>query len=121
MMIMDDISRTDAVYILRNMTDETVYASALAPIVRMHPSVIIDKARRGEWNLCKFVISGNRVKFFRKDFLQNCGLMSETEEKPSDPMAEILAELKEIRELLSNMKRPPAGSSRQRNLKGGSS
>ena len=58
---------------LMNMTDEVVPARVLAPIVKMHPQVIINQARTGEWNRCEFVISGKRVKFFRIDFLRKGG------------------------------------------------
>ena len=58
---------------LMNMTDEVVPARVLAPIVKMHPQVIINQARTGEWNRSEFVISGKRVKFFRIDFLRKGG------------------------------------------------
>ena len=55
--------------------EEMVYAADLAPIVRMHPSVIIDYAKKGEWprDVCNYIVSGNRVKFFRVDFLKKGG------------------------------------------------
>lgn len=83
---------------LMSMTDEVVPASALAPIVKMHPSVIIEYAKRGQWDLCKYVRSGNRYKFFRKDFLQRCGFIEKQED---DIPTQLLAELKAIRELLA--------------------
>ena len=58
---------------LMAMEDEVVPARVLAPIVKMHPQKIIDLARTGEWNRCEFVFSGNRVKFFRIDFLRRGG------------------------------------------------
>ena len=64
---------SDAVYALMSREDELVPAAAIAPIVKMHPQVIINQARTGEWNRCEFVISGKRVKFFRIDFLRRGG------------------------------------------------
>ena len=66
---------TDAVLALMARTDEVVPASAIAPIVKMHPSVIVSYAKRGIWprEVCNYVISGRRVKFFRIDFLKKGG------------------------------------------------
>ena len=79
---MMDYTPSPAVQALMDRDDELVPAAAIAPIVRMHESVIIKDAKTGKWDqdhLGKFVISGNRVKFFRKDFLQKCGFL------PPDP------------------------------------
>ena len=64
---------SEEVLALMAMKDEVVPARVLAPIVKMHPQVIINQARTGEWNRCEFVISGKRVKFFRIDFLRRGG------------------------------------------------
>ena len=75
----------DPVQALMAMTDETVSAKHIAPILKMDPSVIVKYAKEGKWDqerLGKFVISGNRVKFFRKDFLQKCGFMEPEPEEP---------------------------------------
>ena len=109
---------TEAVRRLMEMQDEVVSARHLAPIVKMHPSVIIQYAKEGQWDqerLGKFVISGDRVKFFRKDFLQKCGFMDPEPEKPT---AEQL--LERIVQLLTDMnwllaeitKDPPAEPTR---------
>ena len=77
----------DPVQVLMDMKDETVSAKYLAPIVKMSESVIVKYAKEGKWDqdkLCKFVISGGHVKFFRKDFLQKCGFMEYDEDEPSD-------------------------------------
>lgn len=76
----------DPVKVLMGMTDETVSAKYLAPILKMNPSVIVKYAKDGTWDqdkLGKFVISGDRVKFFRKDFLQKCGFMDPDPEEKS--------------------------------------
>ena len=67
------VTYSEPVLALMAMTDEVVPARVLAPIVKMHPQVIINQARTGEWNRCEFVISGKRVKFFRIDFLRRGG------------------------------------------------
>lgn len=85
---------------LIDMEDEVVYAKDLAPIVHIKPDVIIRYAKTGKWNLCRFVISGGHVKFFRKDFLQKCGFVDpEPEEKSTEKM--ILEQLIALNEGIS--------------------
>jgi len=66
---------SDEVNTLIDRRDELITAADLAPIVRMNPQVIIKYAKEGKWprEICNYVISGNRVKFFRIDFLRKGG------------------------------------------------
>ena len=66
---------SDAVLQLIAREEELVPASAIAPIVKMHPSVIVKYAKDGKWprEICNYIVSGNRVKFFRIDFLRKGG------------------------------------------------
>ena len=54
---------------------EMITAADLAPVVRMHPEVIIRYAKEGKWprEICNYIVSGTRVKFFRVDFLKKGG------------------------------------------------
>jgi len=66
---------TDDVLALMARADEVVPAAAIAPIVKMHPSVIIKYAKEGTWprEICNYIVSGRCVKFFRIDFLRKGG------------------------------------------------
>ena len=70
---------SDNVLALMAMTDEVVPATAIAPIVKMHPSVIIRYAKEDRWprSVCNYIVSGEgpqaHVKFFRVDFLRKGG------------------------------------------------
>ena len=66
---------TEPVLALMARNDEVVPAVVIAPIVKMHPSVIIHKAKNGEWprEICNYIVSGRCVKFFRIDFLRKGG------------------------------------------------
>jgi hypothetical protein len=67
---------------LLNSTEAMVTAAQIAPVLHMNPGVIVKYAKDGTWiqkNMGKFIISGDRVKFFRRDFLQKCGFI------PADP------------------------------------
>lgn len=78
---------------------EVVPASMIAPILRMHQSVLIDHVRKGEWNLCATIISGDHVKFFRRDFLRKAGLIDEKDEL----IMQVLEEVKELRRLVESI------------------
>ena len=92
------MDHSEAVRHLMAMTDEVVSAKHLAPILRMNPGVIVQRVKEGVWNqdaLGKYVISGDRVKFFRKDFLQKCGFMP-----PDQPERTIIQAVDDLREEL---------------------
>ena len=93
---------------LIDMEDEVVYAKDLAPIVHIKPDVIIRYAKTGQWNLCRFVISGDRVKFFRKDFLQQCGFLDPEPEKNSteELLTAILRQLKNLNRMVLHTMTP---------------
>ena len=89
-----DPNVSEAVMALMARPDEFVPASALAPIVKMHPSVIIEYAKNGNWPFCKYIISGNHVKFARIDFLKHFGFMKEEEPEEEAPtVAELITTL----------------------------
>ena len=78
---------TDPVSRLMAMDCEMLTAADLAPVLHMNPGVIVKYAKDGTWDqdkLGKFVISGDRVKFFRKDFLVKCGFMDPDPEEPTN-------------------------------------
>ena len=70
-----DYTPSPAVQALMDRDDELVPAAAIAPIVKMHPSVIIKYAKNGKWprDVCNYIVSGTHVKFFRIDFLKKGG------------------------------------------------
>ena len=77
---------------LIDMNDEMILAKDIAPVMHMNTDVIIKYAKCGMWDadrLGNFIVSGNRVKFFRKDFLQKCGFM---EPEPEEPTAREMLE-----------------------------
>ena len=94
---------------LIDMEDEVIYAKDISPILRIHPQTIIQYAKDGRWNqdnLGKFVISGDRVKFFRKDFLQKCGFIEPEPEEPKQPTERevILAAISALETILKSQK-----------------
>lgn len=91
---MSEITMSDAVRDLMAMDAEVVPARMIAPVLKMSESVLIHRVKSGEWDpdiLGKYVISGNRVKFLRKDFLIKCGFMKPEPEGPT--MEQLLTEI----------------------------
>lgn len=82
---------TEAVLALMARPEEFVPASAIAPIVKMHPSVIIEYAKQGKWPHCEVVFSGDHVKFARIDFLKHFGFIRD--EEPEAEEAPTVADL----------------------------
>ena len=98
---MSEITMSDAIRDLMAMDAEVVPARMIAPVLKMSESVLIHRVKNGEWDqdaMGKVVISGNRVKFFRKDFLVKCGFLKP---EPEGPTAEDL--LFRIIELLTDL------------------
>lgn len=93
---------TEPVRQLMAMDCEVVSAKYIAPVVKMSESVIIHRVKSGEWDpemLGKYVISGNRVKFFRKDFLQKCGFI-----EPDMPERTVVQAIDDLREELHELR-----------------
>ena len=69
---------SEPILALINRRDEMVTAADIAPVVRMNTDVIIKYAKSGQWprEICNYIVSGNRVKFFRVDFLKKGGWIS---------------------------------------------
>lgn len=85
---------------LIDMEDEMILARDIAPIIHVKPDVIIKYVKTGQWDadrIGNFVISGDHVKFFRKDFLVKCGFM-EPEKKESRTDQLILKQLIDLNE-----------------------
>lgn len=91
------LAAESALEALKNSTEEMVTAAQIAPILHMNPGVIVKYAKDGTWiqdNMGKFIISGDRVKFFRRDFLQKCGFIPKDE--PKRTVEDLLQELIEV-------------------------
>jgi hypothetical protein len=102
---MKDMMMSDAVQHLMDMNCEVVSAKYIAPILKMSESVIVKYAKDGTWDadrLGNYVVSGGRVKFFRKDFLQKCGFIEKKPDEQTDHqlLKEMVVRLKIIQDAL---------------------
>lgn len=86
---------TEPVRNLLAMNAEVVSAKYIAPVLKMSEAVLVHRVKTGQWDqdtMGRVVISGNRVKFFRLDFLQKGGFISppSPEKTDSDRLDEII-------------------------------
>ena len=82
-------SQREAINIMMMMESVTVNADLIAQALGMNPGVLRKHVRDGDYKISKYEVCGDRIRFFRKDFLQKIG------EMPPDPPEKTVSELLE--------------------------
>ena len=82
-------TQREAIDIMKRMDTVTVIPALVAQALGMNPDVLRKHARDGEYKISAFEVTGNTVRFFRKDFLQKIG---EMDPDPDHPTSEQLLE-----------------------------
>ena len=95
-------SQREAINTMMMMESVTVNADLIAQALSMNPGVLRKHDKDGEYLISKYEICGDRIRFFRKDFLQAMGEMPPDLEEPTDHqlLDEIHEALMDIRILL---------------------
>lgn len=95
-------SQREAINIMMMMESVTVNADLIAQALSMNPGVLRKHVKDGEYLISKYEICGDRIRFFRKDFLQAIGEMPPDPEEPTDHqlLEDIHEALMDIRILL---------------------
>ena len=95
-------SQREAINTMMMMESVTVNADLIAKALSMNPGVLRKHVKDGEYLISKYEICGDRIRFFRKDFLQAIGEMPPDLEEPTDHqlLDEIHEALMDIRMLL---------------------
>ena len=88
------VSQREAVNLLMMMESVTVNADLIAQALGMNPGVLRKHVKDGEYHISKYEICGDRVRFFRKDFLQKIGELPE--DPPERTEADLLEEIIEL-------------------------
>ena len=85
-------TQRDAINIMMMMESVTVNADLVAQALGMNPGVLRKHVRDGNYRISKYEINGDRIRFFRKDFLQNIGELAPDppEKTDSDRLDEII-------------------------------
>jgi hypothetical protein len=92
-------SQREAINIMMMMESVTVNADLIAQALGMNPGVLRKHVKDGEYLISKYEICGDRIRFFRKDFLQAIGEMPPDPEEPTDHQL-----LEEIHEALTDIR-----------------
>ena len=86
-------SQREAIEIMKRMDTVTVIPALVAQALGMNPDVLRKHARDGEYKISAYEVTGNTVRFFRKDFLQKIGEIEP--DKPEKTTAQVLEEISE--------------------------
>ena len=84
-------SQREAIEIMKRMDTVTVIPALVAQALGMNPDVLRKHARDGEYKISAYEVTGNTVRFFRKDFLQKIGEIEP--DKPEKTTAQVLEEI----------------------------
>ena len=95
-------SQREAINIMMMMESVTVNADLVAQALGMNPGVLRKHVKDGEYHISKYEICGDRVRFFRRDFLQKIGEIPEDppEQTTAQALDDLRKELHEIRLIL---------------------
>lgn len=91
-------SQREAINIMMMMESVTVNADLIAQALGMNPGVLRKHVKDGDYKISKVEICGDRVRFFRKDFLQAIGEMAPdppeiTDSDRLDSIIQLLADI----------------------------
>ena len=106
-------TQREAINIMMMMESVTVNADLVAQALGMNPGVLRKHVRDGNYRISKYEINGDRIQFFRKDFLQSIGELAPDPEEPTDHqlLEKIWETLMDIRILLKAIaNEKPAGA-----------
>ena len=77
-------TQREAINIMMMMESVTVNADLVAQALGMNPGVLRKHVRDGNYRISKYEINGDRIRFFRKDFLQSIGELAPDPPKKTD-------------------------------------
>ena len=102
-------TQREAIEIMKMMESVTVNADLIAQALGMNPGVLRKHVRDGDYHISAYEVCNDRIRFFRRDFLQKIGEMPEDPEAPTDHQLleqiwEVLADIRILLKTIANEK-----------------
>lgn len=91
-------TQREAIEIMKMMESVTVNADLIAQALGMNPGVLRKHVRDGEYHISAYEVCNDRIRFFRKDFLQKIG-----ELPPDMPERTVVQAIDDLREELHDI------------------
>ena len=91
-------TQREAIEIMKMMESVTVNADLIAQALGMNPGVLRKHVRDGDYHISAYEVCNDRIRFFRRDFLQKIGEMP-----PDLPERTVVQAIDDLREELHNI------------------
>ena len=91
-------TQREAIEIMKMMESVTVNADLIAQALGMNPGVLRKHVRDGDYHISAYEVCNDRIRFFRRDFLQKIGEMP-----PDMPERTVVQAIDDLREELHDI------------------
>ena len=91
-------TQREAIEIMKMMESVTVNADLIAQALGMNPGVLRKHVRDGDYHISAYEVCNDRIRFFRRDFLQKIGEMP-----PDLPERTVVQAIDDLREELHDI------------------
>ena len=91
-------TQREAIEIMKMMESVTVNADLIAQALGMNPGVLRKHVRDGDYHISEYEVCNDRIRFFRRDFLQKIGEMP-----PDLPERTVVQAIDDLREELHDI------------------
>ncbi|MBQ1790038.1 MAG: hypothetical protein II008_07670 [Oscillospiraceae bacterium] len=91
-------TQREAIDIMKMMESVTVNSDLIAQALGMNPGVLRKHVRDGDYHISAYEVCNDRIRFFRRDFLQKIGEMP-----PDMPERTVVQAIDDLREELHDI------------------
>ena len=91
-------TQREAIEIMKMMESVTVNSDLIAQALGMNPGVLRKHVRDGDYHISAYEVCNDRIRFFRRDFLQKIGEMP-----PDMPERTVVQAIDDLREELHDI------------------
>lgn len=91
-------TQREAIEVMKMMESVTVNADLIAQALGMNPGVLRKHVKDGDYHISAYEVCNDRIRFFRRDFLQKIGEMP-----PDMPERTVVQAIDDLREELHDI------------------